>query len=175
LKFFATLLVLALVAAALVAFAIYAPVSPPAGTSPDNATYVDIAPGTGTQAIATQLEHAGVLRTRFAFDLLRLAKGGRLLAGEYRFDHPAPATEVYARIVRGDVYTIPLTIPEGYNIFERMPVSPRATRSSPPNAAKPTLSSATSHPTPPRSKASSSLTPIASPATSRRLRFSPRW
>jgi UPF0755 protein len=118
LKFFATLLVLALVAAALVAFAIYAPVSPPAGTPPDNATYVDIAPGTGTQAIATQLEHAGVLRTRFAFDLLRLAKGGRLLAGEYRFDHPAPATEVYARIVRGDVYTIPLTIPEGFNIFD---------------------------------------------------------
>ena len=90
-KFFATLLVLALVAAALVAFAIYAPVRPPAGTSPDNSTYVDIAPGTGTQAIATQLEHAGVLRTRFAFDLLRLAKGGRLLAGEYRFDHrPRP-------------------------------------------------------------------------------------
>jgi UPF0755 protein len=118
LKFFATLLLLALIATAIVAFAIYAPVSPPAGTSPDNATYVDIAPGTGTRAIATQLEHAGVLRTRFAFDLLRLAKGGRLLAGEYRFDHPAPATEVYARIVRGDVYTIPLTIPEGFNIFD---------------------------------------------------------
>lgn len=100
------------------AFAIYAPLNPPAGEPPDNATYVDIAPGTGTQAIAAQLEQAGVLRSRFAFDLLRLARGGRLIAGEYRFDHAAPATEVYARMVRGDVYTIALTIPEGFNIFD---------------------------------------------------------
>jgi UPF0755 protein len=118
LKFLASLLLLALIAAALVAYVVYVPVAPPANPSPDHATYVDIAPGTGTQAIAAQLQHAGVLRSQYAFDLLRLVKGGKLLAGEYRFDHPAAATEVYARIVRGDVYTIPLTIPEGFNIFD---------------------------------------------------------
>ena len=59
-----------------------------------------------------------MLRSRFAFDLLRAVKGGKLIAGEYRFNQPAPATEVYARMIRGDVYTIPVTIPEGYNIFE---------------------------------------------------------
>ena len=117
-KFLASLLLLALVVAALAAFAIYAPFGPAAGVSGANATYVDIAPGTGTTAIASQLEHAGVIRSRFAFDLLRALKGGKLLAGEYRFDHPAPATEVYARILRGDVYTVSLTIPEGYNIFD---------------------------------------------------------
>ena len=117
-KVFASLLLVALVCAALAAYAVYAPIGPPAGISDQQAIYVDIAPGTGTQAIAAQLQRAGVLRSRFAFLLLRAVKGGKLMAGEYRFNHPAPATEVYARILSGDVYTIPLTIPEGYNIFD---------------------------------------------------------
>jgi UPF0755 protein len=118
LKFFATLLLIALLCAAAAAYIVYAPIGPPAGTSDDKAVYVDIAPGTGTQAIATQLEAAGVIRSRYAFDLLREVRGGKLIAGEYRFNHPAPAMEVYDRLARGDVYFIPLTIPEGYNIFD---------------------------------------------------------
>jgi UPF0755 protein len=117
-KFFATMLLLALVVAALAARAFYLPTGPVAGTPDDAAIYVDIAPGTGTATIANQLEEAGVLRSRFAFDLLRAVKGGKLIAGEYRFNRPATASEVYARMVRGDVYTIAVTIPEGYNIFE---------------------------------------------------------
>ncbi len=150
-KFFATLLLLALVAAALAAYAVYTPVGPPANTPDSAATYVDIAPGTGTQAISAQLEEAGVVRSRFAFDLLRALKRGKLIAGEYRFNHPAPATEVYDRIVRGDVYTIPLTIPEGYNRSLQQP------------AARP-RSSPISRPTRPRSRATSSPTPTALPA-----------
>ncbi len=117
-KFFAFLLLLALLVAGLAAYMVYAPIGPPEGTPDAKAAYVDIAPGTATEAIAAQLEQAGVLRSRYAFDLLRILKHGTLKAGEYRFNHPAPATEVYARIVRGDVYTIALTIPEGYNIFD---------------------------------------------------------
>ena len=117
-KFFAFLLLLVLLCAAFAAYLVYAPIGPPAGTSDVQATYVDIAPGTASQAIAAQLEHAGVLRNRYAFDLLRATKGGKLMAGEYRFNSPAPATEIYARLARGDVYTVPLTIPEGYNIFD---------------------------------------------------------
>lgn len=85
---------------------------------PATETFVTIAPGTGTQAMAAQLEQSGILRSRYVFDAIRLLKRGRLQAGEYRFDHPAPATEVYARLMRGDVYTQTLTIPEGYNIFD---------------------------------------------------------
>ena len=118
LKFLITLLLIALAVAALAAWEIYAPIGPSAGTTDEAATYVDIAPGSGTMAIAAQLEEAGVLRSRFAFDLLRVVKGGKLMAGEYRFNRPATASEVYSRMVRGDVYFIPLTIPEGYNIFE---------------------------------------------------------
>jgi len=117
LKFLASLLLLALIVAAAAAYLIYMPVGPAVG-NPNSAVFVDIAPGTSATAIAAQLEGAGVIRSRYAFDLLRFVRRGRLVAGEYRFDHPAPATEVYARLHRGDVYFITLTIPEGYNIFD---------------------------------------------------------
>jgi len=56
LKFLITLLLIALAVAALAAWEIYAPIGPSAGTTDEAATYVDIAPGSGTMAIAAQLE-----------------------------------------------------------------------------------------------------------------------
>ncbi len=85
---------------------------------PGTETFVHIAPGSSAVRIGSQLQEAGVVRSRYAFDLLRCVRGGKLKAGTYRFDHPAPATEIYNRIARGDVYTIALTIPEGANIFD---------------------------------------------------------
>ena len=111
-KFFGILFLLILIAAAATGFVIYAPFGPHAET------FVDIPPGTGTQAIAAQLQQSGIIRSQYGFDLLRKLRGGKLKAGEYRFDHPAPMTEIYDRIARGDVYTRALTIPEGYNIFD---------------------------------------------------------
>jgi UPF0755 protein len=118
LKFLAALLLLALAAAAGVGYFLQTPFGPAPDTPDAKATFVEIVPGTGTEGIAAQLEQAHVIRSRYLFDLLRLTKGGRLQAGEYRFNQPATPGEVYARIVRGDVFTLPLTIPEGYNIFD---------------------------------------------------------
>jgi UPF0755 protein len=103
---------LAVLAAAAVGFYVYLPYGPA------QETFVDIAAGTGTEAMAAQLEHAGIIRSRYAFDALKIAHGGALKAGEYRFDHAAPLTEVYARIRKGDVYTRTVVIPEGFNIFD---------------------------------------------------------
>lgn len=85
---------------------------------PRREIFVEIAPGTGTAEIATQLRQAGILRSALAFEVLKAYRGGVLKAGEYRFDHPATASEVYGRIARGDVYARTLLIPEGFNIFE---------------------------------------------------------
>jgi UPF0755 protein len=112
LKFLLTLLLLILLAAAAAAYVVYSPYGP------TTETFVDIPPGTGASAIAARIEKAGIIRTRYAFDFLSLQKGGTLKAGEYRFDHPVPPAEVYDRLVRGDVYTQALTIPEGFNIFD---------------------------------------------------------
>lgn len=79
---------------------------------------MQIAPGSTSRQIAAQLEAAGIVRSRYAFDLVRLWKRGALKAGEYRFDQPASVPEVYARIARGDVFTLAVTIPEGSTRFD---------------------------------------------------------
>jgi UPF0755 protein len=85
---------------------------------PGRETFVELAPGSSTARIGRQLEEAGVVRSRYAFDLMRWVKRGTLRAGEYRFDHPAPVGEVYARIARGDVHTRTVVIPEGESVFD---------------------------------------------------------
>lgn len=85
---------------------------------PGSETFVELAPGSGTLRIGGQLEAAGIVRSRYAFDLMRLFRRGKLKAGEYRFDHPASVVEVYGRIARGDVYTRTVVVPEGANVFD---------------------------------------------------------
>lgn len=101
-----------LIAGGVAVWAIFAPYGPA------SETFVDIASGSSTVQIAQQLQSAGVVRNQFAFDLWRWVRKGKLKAGEYRFDHPAPLTEVYDRIARGDVYTVAVTVPEGATIFD---------------------------------------------------------
>jgi len=105
-------LVVLLAAAGASAWAIFA------SFGPSTETFVDIAPGSSTIEIAQQLQSGGVIRNQFAFDLWRWVRKGKLKAGEYRFDHPVPLTEVYDRIARGDVYTVAVTVPEGASIFD---------------------------------------------------------
>lgn len=106
------ILLLFLAAAAWAAYVVLAP------AGPTKETFVEIRPGTPTMQIAAQLKEHGMIRSQIAFEVVRLARGGTLKAGEYRFDHPAPMSDVYERLERGDVYTIPVTIPEGSNLFD---------------------------------------------------------
>jgi UPF0755 protein len=111
-RFLLFLLLVALVAAGAVAFALLVP------AGPHTETFVDILPGTPSTRIAAELKNAGIIRSQFVFVGLHEWKSGTLKAGEYRFDHPVPMGEVLDRIRRGDVYTIALTIPEGSNLFD---------------------------------------------------------
>src|ERR1039458_720535 len=75
--------------------------------------------GSSSKSIAAQLQSAGVVRSRLAFQLLHYAQPMRSLkAGEYRFQRADSGLEVFARIARGDVVIHTVVIPEGYNIFE---------------------------------------------------------
>jgi len=112
LKSLGVLFLLILVAAGTLAYLFYLPFGP------HSESFVEIAPGTTSNAIAAQLTRSGIIRSQYSFDLLRAWKSGTLKAGEYRFDHPAPLEEVYARLLKGDVYTVTLSIPEGFNIFD---------------------------------------------------------
>lgn len=85
---------------------------------PQQETFIEILPGSSAVHIGRQLEQAGIIRSQYAFDAVRWMQRGTLKAGDYRFDHPVPVSEVYDRIRRGDVYTIEVTIPEGSTMFD---------------------------------------------------------
>ena len=110
--FFLILFLLAVLVTAVAGWMIFVPFGP------SKETFIEIEPGSPTARIAKQLETDGIIRSQFAFDLWRRIRRGKLKAGEYRFDHPAPLTEVYDRIARGDVYTVAVTVPEGATIFD---------------------------------------------------------
>jgi UPF0755 protein len=83
-------------------------------------TFVDLPMGTGVAEIARRLAAAGVVPDAETFRLAAyLAHDERKLrAGEYRFAEAARPAEVVSRLARGDVYTRPVTFPEGLNIDE---------------------------------------------------------
>jgi UPF0755 protein len=112
LRFLKILLFLVILAAAAAYFLVLMPYGP------STETFVDIPAGTGTAGIAAQLQQTGVIRNKYAFEAVKVWRGGSLKAGEYRFDHAAPLIEVYDRLRKGDVYTRTVLIPEGFNIFD---------------------------------------------------------
>jgi UPF0755 protein len=76
-------------------------------------------PGSSSKSIAAELQRAGVVRSRFGFELLHYAEPQKKLkAGEYRFVHAASGLEIFDRIARGDVLVRTVVVPEGYNMFE---------------------------------------------------------
>ncbi len=82
-------------------------------------TIVQIERGQDARQMARLLEGRGVVRSRWRFLLVRLLRPRAILqAGEYGFDRPASAWEVFDRIVRGDVYYYAVTVPEGSTIFD---------------------------------------------------------
>ncbi len=112
-KLFVVVLLLVVAAAGWLAYGLYLP------KTPGGQTFVMLSPGSSARHIAAELRSHGIVRSAPAFLLLHYWKGLRpLKAGEYLFDRPASALEVYRRIVHGDVYFHTVVIPEGYNIYD---------------------------------------------------------
>ncbi len=86
---------------------------------PPQTTFVLLRPGWTTRHIARDLQQQGVIRSSAAFLMVQYAKGARTLkAGEYKFDQPASALEVWSRLVKGDVYARTVVVPEGFNMYD---------------------------------------------------------
>jgi len=86
---------------------------------PSQPTFVLLRPGWSTRHIARELQQQGVIRSSAAFLMVDYTEGIETLkAGEYKFDQPANALEVWRRITRGDVYAHTLVVPEGYNLYD---------------------------------------------------------
>ncbi len=86
---------------------------------PNDGVYVDIPHGASQRSISRLLEDNGVVRSRFAFEILsRFRKRRTMEAGEYFFNHPVTAFEVYDTIVNGRVFVKEFVIPEGFTMFD---------------------------------------------------------
>ena len=111
-KFFAFIFLLVVIAGGVLAYALLAPVQ-----FPQNKTVL-LHQGWGARRIAFELKGAGVIRSAHAFLLLHALKVKPLKAGEYVFDHPQNALEVYSRLAKGDIFFHQVTVPEGFTMFD---------------------------------------------------------
>ena len=82
--------------------------------------FVELPPGLGVAAIGSRLAEAGVVPDVLTFRLAARLSGldRKLQAGEYRFADPASPFTVIWRLAEGDVYSQPVTFPEGLTIKE---------------------------------------------------------
>lgn len=86
---------------------------------PAQTTFVLLRPGWTTRHIARDLQEQGVIRSSAAFLMVQYVKGLHTLkAGEYKFDQPANALDVWSRLVKGDVYARTVVVPEGFNMYD---------------------------------------------------------
>ena len=80
---------------------------------------IEIAPGTGTPSILTQLQAAGIVRdSRLVRAYLRLEESPSLQAGRYQFTQELTIPQVIDRLHSGDVLLRNVTIIEGLTLEE---------------------------------------------------------
>jgi UPF0755 protein len=114
-RFLLFLFLLAILATAYAALALYRPYQ----GFPAGGVFVDIPHGASQRTIARLLDDDGVVRSRWVFEMLcRTRKEGTLEAGEYFFDHPVTAFDVYDAIANGRVYVKEFVVPEGFTMFD---------------------------------------------------------
>jgi peptidoglycan lytic transglycosylase G len=113
------LLLLLLITALLAGGYLYAALFLPYGAFPKGGVFVDVPHGVSNRTIARLLASHGVVRSRLAFEALsRWRKGRTLQAGEYFFDHPVTAFEVFDTLASGKVYVKEFVVPEGFTMFD---------------------------------------------------------
>ncbi len=109
-------LIIILAAAAWITYGLYTPFRGYSGK-----LILTINPGAQAQSVATKLVRHGVLANRLPF-LVRYWIGKQhhetLKWGEYLFDRPLSATQVYAKLARGEVFLHTVVIPEGFDRFD---------------------------------------------------------
>jgi UPF0755 protein len=86
---------------------------------PPQGVFVEVPHGASRRTVARLLASQGVVRSRLVFEAVsRWRSRSTLQAGEYFFDHPVTALEVFEAIANGRVYVRELTIPEGFSMFD---------------------------------------------------------
>ncbi|MBI3583907.1 MAG: endolytic transglycosylase MltG [Nitrospinae bacterium] len=85
-----------------------------------NPKIINIPKGSDLKSVSSILKRDGIIKDTMTFNLLAKYKSaeGNLKAGEYQLSPDMPPLQILNLILEGKVYQYPVTIPEGYNIFE---------------------------------------------------------
>ena len=119
-KKLALLFLLLLIAAAGAGAWVYMRVAEPYRGYDGPEQIIEVPAGAGSRAIGDRLVAAGVVRDALTFRLGLYLSGEarRLQAGEYRFEQAMTPMQVIDKLVRGDVYVLNITFPEGLTVAE---------------------------------------------------------
>ena len=111
------LLITALIAVALAAIGAYQYLGPYRGYGGEE--FVEVERGMSSREIARLLSEKGVVRSPWAFLLVRAVHPrATLQAGEYRFDAAQTPWQIFNKIRRGEIFYEQFTVPEGSNLFD---------------------------------------------------------
>jgi UPF0755 protein len=114
-----TIVLLILLATAAFSGYLWLAIEKPYGSIPPEGIFVDVPHGASQRAVSHLLESKGIIRSSLAFELYARRHPKRsLLAGEYFFDSPLRAKDVYWKLANGEIYQQPFTVKEGDTIFD---------------------------------------------------------
>lgn len=80
----------------------------------------EIPMGRSVVAISQLLQDKGIIANRWVFLAYNLLQGGKLKAGEYKFEDGMTLPQVYRKLAKGDVITYTVRMIEGWNMIQLM-------------------------------------------------------
>jgi UPF0755 protein len=82
----------------------------------DGTAYIEIRNGESAISVGQRLENAGIIRTRYFWNLISRLKPEYIKTGTYRINIPASQLEIRSVLVSGRQLLIKVTIPEGVTL-----------------------------------------------------------
>ncbi|MCL2380815.1 MAG: endolytic transglycosylase MltG [Treponema sp.] len=80
------------------------------------ALVIEVRGGETAQSVGSRLESAGVIRTRYFWNLLARVSGEHIRAGTYRIEMPASQARIRSVLTSGEQFLVRVTIPEGLTV-----------------------------------------------------------
>lgn len=113
------ILLILLVLLAVVAGWLWVSVHHPYQGFPAEGIFVEVPHGASSRSVARLLRRKGVIRSAIAFEFYARRHPRRSLqAGEYFFNEPISAHDVFWKLANGQVYEQPFTVREGETMFD---------------------------------------------------------
>lgn len=118
-KYFLILILMVALAAGGYAAWMWYSITQPYQDFPKEGVFVELPHGASPRYVGYLLKRSGVVRSKLAFEIYARRHPKRTLqAGEYLFDHPMSGSEVFWKIVAGQIFEQPFTVREGETMFD---------------------------------------------------------